>query len=172
MVVASFLGFVFVGGGCSGPERGAPTPSAKVGFGDRDGPPAGSVSPTSAGSVSPAPAVSVAEAFFRTPSRNIVCVLTQESVRCDIRNRSWRPIPKPADCGLGWGNGLYVGKTGEAGFTCAGDTVLTSSRQTLEYGHALRAGDLICDSESAGVRCSNEASGHGFTLSAQEYSFF
>jgi hypothetical protein len=165
MIVAPF---VLMGAlaACSSPDRavqtpGRPTASANAGFGDRAVP-----------SASVADVVEVSEAFFRTPSRNIVCVLTKDNARCDIGKKSWRPTPKPADCGLDWGFGLYVGKTGGAGFTCTGDSLLASSKQTLEYGHALRAGDLVCDSESVAVSCSNETSGHGFTLSVQQYSFF
>jgi hypothetical protein len=163
MIIASVVGCLLVGA-CSSPDRGAPTPqrptaSVNAGFGERTVP-------------SISAAVEVSEAFFRTPSRNIVCVLTEDNARCDIAKKSWQPTPKPADCGLDWGNGLYVDKTGEAGFTCAGDTVLASSKQTLEYGHALRAGDLVCDSESAAISCWNESTGRGFTLSAQQYAFF
>jgi hypothetical protein len=165
MIVASF---VLMGAlsACSSPDRavqtpGRPTTSAKAGFGERTVP-----------SASPADVVEVSEAFFRTPSRNIVCVLTKDNARCDIAKKSWRPTPKPADCDLDWGFGLYVDKTGKAGFTCTGDSLLGASKQTLEYGHALRAGDLVCDSQSAAISCSNEASGHGFTLSVQKYVFF
>jgi hypothetical protein len=113
----------------------------------------------------------VTEANFRTPSKNIGCYLSAESARCDIVNKSWAPPAKPAACQLDWGNGVSVDQNGPATFTCAGDTVL-GAREELAYGQSLQAGDLVCDSSSAAMRCSNVASGHGFTLSVQQYGLF
>jgi len=60
---------------------------------------------------------------FQSPSGNIGCVIgRQGGVRCDIRNRDWRPPPKPASCMLDWGFGLTVGRRGRGQFVCAGDT--------------------------------------------------
>jgi hypothetical protein len=44
--------------------------------------------------------------------------------------------------------------------------------RTFPYGHALRAGEFLCDSESAALRCSNRRSGHGFTLAVESYTMF
>ncbi|MBU2662193.1 hypothetical protein KOI35_01600 [Actinoplanes bogorensis] len=134
-----------------------PTASAKVGFG---GPGPEPVIPTT-----------VDEAMFKTPSQNIACALTASDVRCDIVRKSWTPPAKPADCDLDWGNGLVV-SGGKVVFTCAGDTVIGSSDQTLEYGQALRAGSVRCDSESSGLTCKDEETGHGFTLATAAYKIF
>ena len=118
-----------------------------------------------------APASEVDEAMFRTPSQNIACALTRSAVRCDIVRKTWQPPAKPADCELDWGNGLAI-SNGKVTFTCAGDTVIGTSESTLEYGQALRAGTVRCDSENQSLSCKDEKTGHGFTLAASRYTMF
>lgn len=113
----------------------------------------------------------VTEAHFLSPSGNIGCYLSTDSARCDIAKKSWTPPPAPADCELDWGSGISVNKTGEATFTCAGDTVL-GAKEKLAYGSALRAGGFLCSSDSRAMRCENTESGHGFTLSVAQYNLF
>jgi hypothetical protein len=142
--------------GCTPSERNTPGPSAPpatAGLGDRAAGPG-------------------AEAHrFITPSKNIGCFVSPESARCDIAEKSWKAPPKPAGCQLGWGNGLAVGVDGETSIVCAGDTVLGGPR-TLPYGESVRAGDFVCASSAEGVRCTNEPTGHGFTLSRKSYEIF
>ena len=139
---------------------GAPTAAANAGLG---------AAPTATPSVN-VPR-KVGEASFQTPSKNIACHLDAESARCDIGQKQWAPPPKPDDCQLAWGNGVAVERGGEATFTCAGDTLLGAGN-LLPYGQSLRAGDFLCDSTATALRCSNVGSGHGFTLSVQEYQLF
>jgi hypothetical protein len=104
---------------------------------------------------------------FQSPSGNIGCVIgRQGGVRCDIRNRDWRPPPKPASCMLDWGFGLTVGRRGRGQFVCAGDTTLGQGRR-LAYGDAVRRGRFRCLSRRSGMRCANRRNGHGFVLSRQ-----
>lgn len=149
--------------GCAARTPEPTPPPASVGLGDRDPAP-----------VTPSAAVTreiTASYDFVTPSKNIGCVLSAESARCDIAKKSWKAPPKPDDCDLDWGNGVAVGGDGEASIVCAGDTVLGGS-QTLPYGDAVRVGDYVCASSQAGVRCTNEPSGHGFSLSRRSYELF
>ncbi|MBL7262038.1 DUF6636 domain-containing protein [Paractinoplanes lichenicola] len=160
ILVPALLGVL---SGCSVLGGGSPTPtptpvtappSAKAGFGG------------------PEPAAqSVTEEMFQTPSKNIVCALTSSEVRCDIAKKSWAPPPEPADCDFDWGNGLVV-TGGKVTFTCASDTVLGSARITLEYGEAIRAGTVRCDSASSGLKCRDVDTGHGFTLATANYTVF
>jgi hypothetical protein len=140
----------------------APSATANAGLGDRTFPSAAAINTRTVAD----------QALFVTPSKNIGCALSATSVRCDIGRRSWTSPSKPADCALDYGNGLNVENDKPAQFKCAGDTLLNASKDILEYGHALRAGDFVCDSESAALRCSNGRSGHGFTLSTQSYTTF
>lgn len=105
-------------------------------------------------------------AQFQSPSRNIGCAITKQSVRCDIRERSWDPPPKPRSCELDYGQGVTVGRRGRAHFVCAGDTTLGQGRR-LAYGEAIRRGRFRCVSRRSGMRCTNRRNGHGFALSRQ-----
>jgi uncharacterized protein DUF6636 len=149
--------------GCSATDKPAAAPSAaaNAGLGDRTFPSAATVNTRT-----------VAQELFLTPSKNIGCALSASSVRCDIGRREWPSPTKPAGCELDYGNGLVVENTGPARFSCAGDSLLGGGQGILEYGHALRAGDFLCDSESAALRCSNRRSGHGFTLAVESYTMF
>ncbi|XVV11532.1 DUF6636 domain-containing protein [Actinoplanes sp. CA-131856] len=117
------------------------------------------------------PVKEVAEATFQSPSKNIVCALTTDSVRCDILDKNWSPPPQPEDCRQAWGNGMYL-ESGKAGFTCAGDTLAGAATQTLEYGEALRAGSIRCDSTAQALTCEDTKSNHGFGLARADYSLF
>ena len=109
---------------------------------------------------------------FQSPSGNIGCVIGRRGgVRCDIRNRDWRPPPKPASCMLDWGFGLTVGRRGRGRFVCAGDTTLGQGRR-LAYGDAIRRGRFRCVSRRSGMRCTNRRNGHGFALSRERAQRF
>jgi hypothetical protein len=70
------------------------------------------------------PAQAQSVVMFSSPSKNIGCALDRTAVRCDIRQRDWRPPPKPRSCELDWGFGLTVDRRGRGQFVCADDTVL------------------------------------------------
>jgi hypothetical protein len=109
---------------------------------------------------------------FQSPSGNIGCVIGRRGgVRCDIRNRDWRPPPKPASCRLDWGFGLTVERRGRGRFVCAGDTTLGQGRR-LAYGEAIRRGRFRCVSRRSGMRCTNRRNGHGFALSRERAQRF
>jgi hypothetical protein len=107
-----------------------------------------------------------AATFFQSPSTNIGCAIDGRGVRCDIREREWRPPPKPSSCPVDWGHGLTVGLRGRARFVCAGDTVLGAGRR-LQYGRSIRRGRFRCTSRRSGMRCVNRRNDHGFHLSRE-----
>jgi hypothetical protein len=109
---------------------------------------------------------------FQSPSSNIGCEVNASATRCDIKERSWAPPPKPANCDLDWGQGIEISGTDNPSFVCAGDTALDPSATVLGYGQRTRQGSIVCDSEQAGVTCTNEAGGHGFFLSRDSYRIF
>ncbi len=123
---------------------------------------------------SPPPAdVTVDEsAAFQTPSGNIGCFIDKRQVRCDIDKRSWKPTPAPSDCQLDYGQGISLTAGAGAEFVCAGDTVLGSGGQTLEYGQAIAAGLLRCESAEDGLTCTDTENGSGFFLSQESYRIF
>jgi hypothetical protein len=110
-------------------------------------------------------------AAFRTPSDNIGCSMTPTSATCDLRERSWEPPPRPADCELDYGQGTFVDDTG-AGLTCAGDTPFVPDSPVLAYGTGWVLGDVRCVSARDGVTCENTATGRGFAVSRDRYRLF
>jgi len=108
---------------------------------------------------------------FVSPTRNIGCVISKQGVRCDIRDHSWTSPPKPKWCDVDYGGGVAVDKKGKAGFVCAGDTTLESG-SVLAYGSSISRGRFHCQSQEAGMRCTNKRNGHGFYLSKQQYKLF
>jgi hypothetical protein len=132
-------------------------------------------------------------AAFATPSGRIVCIIADDSVRCDfITDKAWTS-PQPKGCDLAWGDSLYLTQT--AGSTCHGDTLadtpaLDSGYVTwrrsgdptilvngltlaaLPYGSAILVGTLQCDSATTGVTCRNLSTGHGFTMAREAYAIF
>jgi hypothetical protein len=141
--------------------------------------PAAPAKPTSPGKPTtpwkPAPATSirtVKEATFLLPSKNIGCGMWEGRVRCDIADKTWTLPPKPASCVEGdWAYGIFLNPGTKAKFGCPTDSAL-GAQDILAYGHALRVGHTICDSEAAAVKCWNDSDGHGFTLSKENYSLF
>ncbi len=111
---------------------------------------------------------------FRTPSGNIGCigetVRADNNIRCDIRNRSWSPPPRPTSCQLDWGQGLSLNRAGRARYVCAGDTALNTGPK-LAYGATRRIGAIVCISRTSGLTCTN-AAGHGFRMSRTKVTRF
>jgi hypothetical protein len=114
------------------------------------------------------------EASFMLPSRNIGCAMTAAAARCDILNRNWTPPPRPASCPRDHGDyaqGLVVSQTAVS-LVCAGDTVIGSTQEVLEYGHGIRVAEFVCTSARVGVRCEYVPTGRGFTLAQERYTTF
>lgn len=162
VAMAMFLPACNRPGDDTGAAPGAsPIPGATAGLGDRAATPAATTKTREI----------TATFQFTTPSKNIGCFVGADGARCDIAQKSWKPPPKPADCELDYGNGLAVDAEQKATVTCAGDTVL-GSKEILPYGEAVRVGSFVCESQSVGVRCTNDKSGHGFTISREKFTLF
>jgi len=133
-------------------------------------------------------------AAFATPSGRIVCVMADNSVRCDYiaGDKAWTS-PQPKECQLDWGDSLQLTQT--AGSTCHGDTLADSpaldsglvgwrrsgdptvevnglALAALPYGSGLVLGTLECDVATSGVTCKNSSTGHGFTIAREAYTTF
>jgi hypothetical protein len=119
----------------------------------------------------PSPRIVHSLTLFSSPTKNIGCAIDTSYARCDLTDRDWEPPAKPADCDLEWGDSVEVSKQGKAAFVCHGDTT-RGSPDVLEYGDALRVGaggQVICWSETVGMSCENQATGHGFFLARESY---
>jgi hypothetical protein len=108
---------------------------------------------------------------FTSPSGNVGCMIDSTFVRCDILERDWSPPPRPADCEFDYGQGIDMAAGEQAEFICAGDTALGGG-EPLEYGNAVAAGTLSCDSAESGITCRDSATGHGFTIAREAYRIF
>jgi hypothetical protein len=109
--------------------------------------------------------------FFYSPSRNIGCVISAESVGCAANEYSYEPPPQPAGCELEWGRSVGVTATGPGKFTCIGGLLAPPDSPTLEYGRSTSAGEISCDSSEAGIRCENTG-GHGFLLARERVDVY
>ena len=124
--------------------------------------------------------------MFVTPSRNIACDITadqydiySENIRCKIFNTSFtrpaNPSPNPY---VGWQGNVAVLKNGYAKMgIVAGDASNAESAvnsrgsiTTLNYGQIATAGRGWCLSQSLGLTCWDDRTGHGFFLSQAQYS--
>jgi hypothetical protein len=92
--------------------------------------------------------------------------------RCDVRTHTWVAPPKPANCPLDWGNGVFVRDRGFAGYVCAGDTVADPSAPAAAPGTVVPLGPYSCSVLAVSVRCANVVTGHGFEVSAATVSLF
>jgi Family of unknown function (DUF6636) len=113
-----------------------------------------------------------AATFFENPNHNIGCVIDGKiGARCDVREHTWTPPPKPASCPVDWGFGLTVGTRGVARWVCAGDTVFGGKR-VLGYRKSIVKGRFKCTNYRNGVRCVNTRNGHGFKIARRAARWF
>jgi hypothetical protein len=118
-----------------------------------------------------APAAALAYKGFDSPTENIGCIMESHGVRCDISDHEWKSPPKPKNCEVDYGGGVFIGAKGRATYVCAGDTTLHSG-PVLAYGRSAHLGRYRCVSSEAGMRCVNTRNGHGFLLSRQHARLF
>lgn len=122
-------------------------------------------------------ASAVALTRFATPSRKIGCIGDRTEMRCDIRETSATPPPKPRSCRFDWGTAYVITPTaGKGRGLCASDTALPSPGERiriLQYGQKIRLGNgaIVCASRRTGLTCVNRA-GHGFRLSRSVIRLF
>jgi hypothetical protein len=116
------------------------------------------------------PAEPKSYAFFQSPSKNIGCAASDNQVRCDIKEHTWKSPVKPADCELDYGGGLVIEAGSTAGFVCAGDTTLNNG-PVLNYGEVNKVGLISCKSTEAGMTCVDDETGRGFFLARERYKF-
>jgi hypothetical protein len=109
--------------------------------------------------------------FFLSPSRNIGCLITGSSVRCDIDEKSYREPAQPSSCQLDWGKSVEVGRAGEAEYACVDDSVLGAG-SVLDYNTSTVVGDFGCTSRETGMTCYNLRTRHGFLISREIVDLF
>ncbi|MGZ5841823.1 MAG: DUF6636 domain-containing protein [Xanthobacteraceae bacterium] len=110
---------------------------------------------------------------FRSPSNNIHCQFfagdtgkdDDASIRCDLMQTNNRPLSRPRDCDMEFGDAFEItGGAARGEPLCHGDTVKDDTLPILSYGQNWQRQGLTCRSEQSGVSCINPK-GHGFELS-------
>ena len=123
------------------------------------------------------PAHAVDNIEFQSPSGNITCVMLffggKNTANCQIHDFSYQISQDcPASMGADWHQGdnwhLDEGNPNPP-YTSCHNGVNTLNPTTLDYGQTRSLGALICTSEPSGVRCTDNSTGHFFTLSRESY---
>jgi len=123
--------------------------------------------PGSTSTSRPQPATHQEPYYFHTPSGNIGCEVGESAARCDILSWTYAVPAVPTDCNGDWGTGAEVAVGSSAALRCNYDTV-GGQGDPLDYGHAVRVGQVTCLSQESGVTCRTD-DGHGFLLSKERY---
>ncbi|TAL40833.1 MAG: hypothetical protein EPN91_12205 [Salinibacterium sp.] len=128
---------------------------------------------------------------FRSPSRNIGCAIlgpeTQSLWSCTIVKKSWEfPTDAPSDycyqSPIPCGDGIEASdselphprKHGDPGYP-AGIFAMNGAPdpiRVLQYGQSVTFGNVTCYSETIGVTCVNNVSGHGFVIAKDRNDIF
>jgi len=106
-------------------------------------------------------------ASFKMPSKNIGCLRSGGTLRCDIRS-GLKPPPAKS-CPGDWG-AVTIAASGRAKPLCASDTVYADSAPTLAYGSVWGGGGVTCLSDQSGLQCSSLPGTHSFFLSRQSWA--
>jgi len=108
---------------------------------------------------------------FVSPSGNIACAMSAASARCDLQTRTWSLPPRPANCEFDWGGSLKVTGQGPGFLACVSDSPFGVTA-VLAYGTRSTIGPMTCTSAETGMTCVNTATGHGFSVSRDDYRLF
>ena len=128
------------------------------------------------GVVASGPANAQSLQSFKTPTGNIVCIMTGTDVECGIKS-GLNPAPARQACTDGDPvfNRVDLSATGAAEpLRCAGDPgafVEEPTAKVLGYGNTMINGETGCTSFEFGVVCTN-SKGHGFFLSRAAVRYF
>jgi hypothetical protein len=109
--------------------------------------------------------------FFQSPDGKYYCGLSHEMAGCQ---GATQPLPpRPADCeeGPGWGEGMFVNAQQKADFLCSGGVMFYPSgrgpepRDRLAVGQSVAALGYTCTARTiSAIRCTHDASNHGFEI--------
>jgi hypothetical protein len=116
---------------------------------------------------------------FRSPSKNITCLLQTdkpEFVTCGVAQADYatklRHHCAAPPIGVDWA-GFSLGQTGKGEVECTGGTLYDPGTEhphyvVLAYGATWKQGGFTCSSKTTGVTCTN-GHGHGIFLSRASY---
>jgi hypothetical protein len=124
----------------------------------------------------PATANAAVDFSFHSPSGNIFCDMhtgddAKSQTTCIVTEYSWVAPPRSPDCTADehWGDALSLYQ-GRAAFNCyhrlPDDP---TAGQTLNYGQTLANGAITCQSQPAGITCTDAGTGHFFRIARESY---
>jgi hypothetical protein len=108
---------------------------------------------------------------FQTPSGNIHCQFREGRMRCDVVEHGYEAPPRPRGCRGDWGGSLGLGDEGPARMLCTRRTIRDEEAFVLGYGARWVGRTITCESDEAGLRCTNRA-GRGFQVSRSRLEMF
>lgn len=118
----------------------------------------------------------VPDGAFVSPSRNIFCLMDDNSVLCASEESEIQvPEEERQRCATDIGDAIVLNRGKPAVLLCHGDPAYLATGQlgdvapTLEYGASITFGPITCRSMTTGVRCSDPTTGHGFRLARASY---
>lgn len=148
------------------------TPAATVTVAAPPPPPPVTVTVTPPPAPAPAAAHYTGTGAFQSPSGNINCALFSfggdDSVQCELAQHDWVAPPKEPECHLDWGSRFLLNQSAGALFACYGQE-LPAPERTLGYGSTWSVGSITCDSEAAGMTCTDGSNGHYFFISRETW---
>jgi len=111
---------------------------------------------------------------FQSPSGNITCVMSAlrgiaPQASCGIVDRTWVIPPRPTVCMGAWGDQINLSQGSSPALVCHTDTTRGSGLPTLQYGETRSVASLTCESEPAGITCTDSSTGHLFRISRDSY---
>lgn len=109
---------------------------------------------------------------FQSPSGNIRCTMFdsdgRNTVRCEVAEHGWEAPPRSPECQLNWGDRVELTEDSPAVFSCYGQN-LPDPQATLDYGKIAHFGSISCTSETTGIMCLDNDTGHFFNVSRDAY---
>ena len=111
----------------------------------------------------PAPSNAIELSGFTTPSGNVSCTLSKNSVSCTINQHNTTGPQGSCPDATGKPLTMAVGKNGEVSISC--DTGFSASGAVLSYDASAKSDSFACTSKDDGVECWSQVTGQGFKLS-------
>lgn len=111
---------------------------------------------------------------FQSPSGNIYCLLGTGNdgtnrADCQVQHHTY-PVPPPGECHLGgWGSQFSLKQGSQVELVCQGGVLTGPPMPTLGFGQTRSIGAITCQSEPAGMRCTDNSTGHSFLVSRDSY---
>jgi hypothetical protein len=88
---------------------------------------------------------------------------------CEIRDHTWVAPPRPPVCEGAWGDRIEMYQGSPPALVCSSDTLRGSGLPTLTYGEKWSVKSITCDSEPAGMTCTDASTGHFFRIARDSY---